>query len=580
MAGWVFRSGSDRYADNITSTVLEGYVTISDSMESGADSLSFQAYIYNQEFVLRAGMEIRVFDQITTVAQEFSGGATAITVNDVSNIDVGDVLVLNAGSEVGLVEYIRVESIDGLVLNVTRGITGTSDLIEYTYYVGTSVSTIEFGGNLLSVGIEGGSGNLSIYSCDAKDYVYMLDRRLVNKVYSEKPISTGIKRTDVGKDADDEGLIEEILYDLRADANNDKGIHGIDIYYDTFYDNISTTNIEVGPSIKQQTFKRVQASQALTTEMGGFTWWIDFAKQIHVQSIANRPATQLPIESGDYILDLDNNTDDYSNLVVETSINGVGTKAVIADPLVKSTNRITQDHHWGSTQDGSTNGWWIETKHRPFSLLDVVELKIVRHDTTTDYIVGDGNALLELENVHRSASDDTVSASGGSYKAWIDLGPVNSRSARIRFASDSWEDYRDVVWITYNYMEKNDHFARGTEAQENMRLLTGGDGVHEFVYSRGNEITAASPKDMDNIASAILYRKSKILFNGAFESLTKGWKAGQVFRIRWLKENIDETVWVVNVGKSIMSAQDIRDGDNIMRHHVAFANVPRGVRGA
>lgn len=580
--------GTGVFIDDITETVSESSISISDSMESGADSMSFQAYIYDKQFSIQAGMEIRLYGQVGKVTGWTGGGGNFVIGTTVFDVDflayVGDILAFRSSGDSGgeIIELIRVTAVNGYQITVQRNITGNT--LTWTGNTNQPVYSFEFAGNIISVAIEAAGDRLAIYSCDARDYVYMLDRRHVNKSYTEKPISTGIKRTDADKSASDEGIIEEILYDLRNDADNDKGIYSIDAYYDAFYTNINPINIEVGPSIKAQTLKRVQPSQAISsvTEMGGYMWWMDFAKQVHVESIANQPAKHLPIDYGDYVLDIDNNTNDYSNLTVETSISGVGTKAIIAEPLVKSTTQITQVFSLPSGFNLSGESLYLQLSNRPFSLIDVVELKIVRGGGGTDYVVGIGGgttyALLELEHVNRLASDNTNGASSGSHKAWIDLGPVNNKTARLRFAPDAITHSGDKVHITYNYMEKNDHFSRRADAQEEMRRITGGDGVHEFVYSRGSEITAQSAKDMDNIASAILFRKSKISIHGNFTSFTKGWKAGQIFRLKWIRENIDQTVWVVNVGKSIMSSTD--NDNSIIRHNIAFANVPRGIRGA
>ena len=47
---------------------------------------------------------------------------------------------------------------------------------------------------------------------------------------------------------------------------------------------------------------------------------------------------------------------------------------------------------------------------------------------------------------------------------------------------------------------------------------------------------------LDEIVEMLLERKSKILKRGSFTSLTKGWKAGQMFNLIWDKEDIDETL--------------------------------------
>ena len=295
------------------------------------------------------------------------------------------------------------------------------------------------------------------------------------------------------------------------------------------------------------------------------------------------------------MLDVDSNTTDYFDMDLSTTIDGAGTKAVLADPLVKSAARITEtSKDVGSTDGGgmgtaqAANVFKMKLSKRPFSDLDITELKITNTGSPSRevMIVGTksgttyGNLL--LEDVHRDVTDETssqvdsISLSTTAY-AWLYMGTVTNPNATIRFMPDVLE-FNDVINVTYNYMIKNDYFSRDTESIDIFRDLTGGDGVHEFVYQDAREITAEGAQALDDVAGAILFRKAKIFVSGSFSSHTKGWKAGQIFRLRWSSSNIDEIVWVVNVDKSIIDAQGVRNGDTMIEHNVSFANLPRGVR--
>ena len=112
-----------------------------------------------------------------------------------------------------------------------------------------------------------------------------------------------------------------------------------------------------------------------------------------------------------------------------------------------------------------------------------------------------------------------------------------------------------------------------------MSTATGGDGVHEFVFSKGSEIAVQGLEALDEIVEMLLERKSKILNRGSFTSLTKGWKAGQMFNLIWDKEDIDETMWVISVTKRILTpADDPTLSDNVVESQIQFSNVPRGLR--
>ena len=84
---------------------------------------------------------------------------------------------------------------------------------------------------------------------------------------------------------------------------------------------------------------------------------------------------------------------------------------------------------------------------------------------------------------------------------------------------------------------------------------------------------------MDEIAQIMLDRKSTIMRRGSFTSFTKGWQAGQIFRVKWDHEYINEDVWVINVNKQILTpADDPNIDDNIIQSTIQFANMPRGLR--
>ena len=562
--------GTGTYTDDITDSILASSMNISDSMQVGGDTMSFSAYIRNREYAIRAGIEIQVYDSITQLASPVNSSVGSLIVNSTNGIFVGDIVVINN------IEHVKVLNISGSILEVERGM-GSTYAVNHSN--GVSISTILFGGNVVSVNThKENNSNITIHDVSARDYVWMLDRRFLNKVYDEGVSATGIKRTDAGADSDDEGMLEAMLYDLRNDANNDKGIYGIDAYYDAFYNNISRTIVDTAPMIKQQVFKRVAPSQAISTIAGlaGFQWWLDSSKQIHYKSIADEPARHLPISEGEYTLDIDNNITDYRDFSYDINIEDVGTKAVLQEPLVRSSNSDTfVTEPLTSAQASRTYHWLLP--YRPFTNLDVTELKITRSNNNVVYIVGNGNANLQLESVHREANDHTSTATGSSFYAFLQMGPVNSNSSHVRFEADALQA-GDILSITYNFIVKNDYFSRSTDAVNDMRLMTGGDGVHEFIYEDSREIIASSPKDVDAIASAVLFRTSLPFITGSFQSFTKGWKAGQVFRVKWSSEDIDLTVWALNVDKTILSPEDIRDGDNIINHNINFSNMPRGFR--
>ena len=61
--------------------------------------------------------------------------------------------------------------------------------------------------------------------------------------------------------------------------------------------------------------------------------------------------------------------------------------------------------------------------------------------------------------------------------------------------------------------------------------------------------------------------------------MTKGWQAGQLFKLKWDRENIEEDVWVIIVNKTIRTpADDPTLLDNIIETEIRFSNIQRGLR--
>ena len=202
--------GTGTYTDDITDSILASSMNISDSMQVGGDTMSFSAYIRNREYAIRAGIEIQVYDSITQLASPVNSSVGSLIVNSTNGIFVGDIVVINN------IEHVKVLNISGSILEVERGM-GSTYAVNHSN--GVSISTILFGGNVVSVNThKENNSNITIHDVSARDYVWMLDRRFLNKLYGEKASATGVKRSDAGADADDEGMIEEILYDLRNDA--------------------------------------------------------------------------------------------------------------------------------------------------------------------------------------------------------------------------------------------------------------------------------------------------------------------------------------------------------------------------
>ena len=111
-----------------------------------------------------------------------------------------------------------------------------------------------------------------------------------------------------------------------------------------------------------------------------------------------------------------------------------------------------------------------------------------------------------------------------------------------------------------------------------MAKRTGGDGVHQFVYSQTSGMRFQDLDDAETVTNLLRQRKSQILRRGSFSSRVKGWQAGQAFIRIWPTVLQTEGMYVISVTKTILTpANSGDDDDNIIESEVTFSNVPYGI---
>tara|TARA_B100000470_G_C19797592_1_gene395039 strand:+ start:6800 stop:8272 length:1473 start_codon:yes stop_codon:yes gene_type:complete len=425
--------------------------------------------------------------------------------------------------------------------------------------------TKEFAGTVTKVSRTLGEADRTVrYQCAAIDYTYMLDRRYVNGIFNTKRVSDGAN----------DSMVKDILEHLKAAADGDTT--GGDHYYNQFVANIDAPYMaEGGPVVQRQVYQRILPSQVLgdLSENSGMIWWVDFDKRINFRTTTSMYATFLPVVtlsdgSGVNGIYVEENMTDFYDLTVEDATDGIGTKAIIKDAVIQSSSSAIDNFKVSAEQ--ATNGASFHLDRRPFSELSIVSIV----NTTQGY-----TATQKLEDVFRERSDTSASADGGTFFCFIYLGKQGSNDvAYVRFAPDALTDGDEIV-ISYKYYTNDEHENIDVDQVEVQALATGGDGFHEFVFSKRSEIAVADVTDLDIVADMLLSRKSKTLRRGSFTSLTKGWQAGQIFEIKWDRENIEEAVWVIVVNKTILTpADDPTLSDNIIQTDINFANIPRGLR--
>lgn len=409
-------------------------------------------------------------------------------------------------------------------------------------------ATREFAGSILKVTSTQGEGNrLVLYKVECTDYTWLLDRRVLNKVYTSKAADL---------------MMGEVLDDLQTNADSDGDG---DAHYNDFQGDKSLLDTDA-PVIKQQLFERLLPSQAfdVIAEASGMQWFVDFNKKVNLFFLDANPVTALSIPSGQdrptFVVDtqiLD------PNIELVESVEGVATKAILSNTFIRSTNTITDDPIWRTGDD-----LFLRFRRRPFSELDIVTVK------------ANGVTMTQkLEDIDLNSEDSVPSG-----QALIFIGPRDKPgTSYVRFAAADIADGQKFE-ATYNYGFSDDHEGIDLGGSiEDLAERTGGDGIHEFVFSQISGIEVTNQEDLDEITDIILARKATVSITGSFTSITKGWAAGQTFDLIWESRSIGVVeplqLYVINTRKQILTpADDPNISDNVIQTEVQFSNMPRGVR--
>lgn len=402
----------------------------------------------------------------------------------------------------------------------------------------TDGSTREFAGVLVDVEYIMGEGNrLLIHRCQCMDYTYYLDRRALNTTFASQVADT---------------MFGAILDNLQALAP--------DTHYDDFQGDKS--QLDVGaPVARAQRAERIFPSQLfdLIAEGVGMQWWIDYNKVVNLRAIGNIYAP-LPFEGSgpEVILDIDDDLVNFFNVDLSESILGVGNQSILKGAVTQSTGTKTDESDW-HTGDSAT----IFFNRRPHDELNVTS---VRRQGTLQ--------TQRLEDVYLDANAEPATGEVALY-----IGPRDKPgTSYVRFRAADLVN-NDTIELIYSYSVEDDHENIDAASQADMANRTGGNGVHEFVFSQLSGIVATSQTDLDEISEMILARKGKVIRRGSFSTYLKGWASGQSFIFKWTRLPIRETMYVTSVRKLIRTPGDDPNlSDNFILFEIQFSNIPRGVR--
>ena len=184
---------------------------------------------------------------------------------------------------------------------------------------------------------------------------------------------------------------------------------------------------------------------------------------------------------------------------------------------------------------------------------------------------GDVNQTLKFEDIDGQTPDGT----GGATEVFI---YVKDEGSYVRFSSANTVLDADIIKVTYKYAITDDLEDPDFTAVDELARRTGGDGVHQFLYSQTSGMRFINLDDAEHVLQLLRDRKSRILRRGSFISWVKGWQAGQVFIRRWDTELQSSAMFVISVTKRVLTPDDSNIlSDNIIESAVQFSNIPYGI---
>ena len=401
-------------------------------------------------------------------------------------------------------------------------------------------TSIEFAGVLVEITRTlGPEPSIQILHCSCQDYVYYLNRRYVNKLYSSQAAGVTVK---------------EILTDLFNSSNSD-------VHYEFFKDNV--TNVDNGDTLAAFTFDKIVPSQAfdMIAQSTGMQWWIDFDKKVYFKVLNSKKADFLLYNN----LDVTKYIDTHFDFEESESVDGVATQIILRDiTLLSTANQVDVFTGSQGTDHQSETNKIFKLSRTPFSFL---------HVTSVSKNTGSGavNQDLKYEDIDGQTPDGT----GGSDDVFIF---VKDQASYVRFASANAVGDDDVILVTYRYIITDDLEDPDFRAVDEMAKRTGGDGVHQFVYSQTSGMRFQDLDDAETVTNLLRQRKSQILRRGSFSSRVKGWQAGQAFIRIWPTVLQTEGMYVISVTKTILTPANAGDDDdNIIESTIVFSNVPYGI---
>ena len=278
--------------------------------------------------------------------------------------------------------------------------------------------------------------------------------------------------------------------------------------------------------------RSIQATRELPSQVfetigdsAGLYWFIDPWKRVTLRDFFTEQAplpqkalTQLEGTPDQTLATLDLTSTDYSDLIhyfdhdEEEDITAVGTKCILQAARIRSSARQIDTFLWNDRSVSTV----FKLTRRPFSFLDITDVNTHLDSGTLDPTVLELTPYTkDLEDVHGELGANEPDNN----HCFLYVGDARSDNSYVRLSADDLlqkftdnnsEDVRITVHYRYAVVDDREGVASADEIAE-IAFRTGGDGVHEYVYSRLSGLTLQDQTQADYIISAFLSKKARVL---------------------------------------------------------------------
>lgn len=375
-----------------------------------------------------------------------------------------------------------------------------------------------------------------VYEVHANSYVHWFDRHLVTGWYAQQAPENIIK-----------SMVQQ--------------------YAPTFTTyNVQSTNVTVVPQYFD--YRRLSESIKSIADQLEYGFYIDYYKDCHFMSLETFTS---PLPNN--LLDVDNDVQNYGDLVVEENGENVYNKIFIKGFKTRSSDYVVMPF----IADGTTTQW--STGYRLSSVSGDIQVQVYPSLSAFNGDTAFKNGQAPTAGVSMTIAKDIVngapSAPASNNTAYIHFTQHLLRIPNYNNAGAVPANY--VVAIRFHYMKDMVFLAQDPAASSATAALEGTDGVYEYAHS-DKSLTNSTMNAVQAKGQLLLQKYKFPQISGQFDTFfnatnTTGWRAGQYFIIKSKRRfgGLNEVVFVQRVNKSIVKNDS---GGLVTHYNVQFADSP------